>query len=256
MFSDIGLAFVFVFIIFYVTWRASNASRDTIKTELPANDEDDFLNDLVLPTSSSPDLASKILSRLVDATYHDPTLSYLPNSAIKDLVVQTAIEQELSKIEHSPGEIDRSKYQPERRSQLAEWVCKAAPRVFAITTQCDMEPSSLLLALMMFRRCGFDDSKLPLVDLSSPDMFPEKIWSPLKIDTFCKKQWMFLVPIFTRNNYDYDLKTECIFPFIPDGAVTTAGAFSRVYRISIHKDHHEYPEIKQVCTRTSSVDPN
>jgi hypothetical protein len=254
------LFLVFLCIIGYLVWgtiaRANQPIRpeNLINTEkkhtgtltLACESNDDDLDNLFPPENSGSDLVRTILGRFVTATFHDPNRAYLPENAIKELIVQAAIEQELAKIERYPTELT-ARWDRERRSQLATWIRNEAPKVFTIAIQCDFEPFYLLLAMFMFQRHGYTDDRLPMVD-NPPcqDTFPPRIWSDLKIDNFREKQWKCLVPVFAQKKYDYDLKAECIFPFTSDGAVPKDGAFSSVYRVTIHKDHHEYPEMQQV----------
>jgi hypothetical protein len=208
---------------------------------------DDVLDGLTSPEISGSDLVVTILGRVVKATFHDPNRVYLPENAIKELVDQAAIEQELDKIQRCPKE-QIVKWDRARRSQLATWIRTKAPKVFTITIQCGLEPFHLLLAMATFELRGFTDKKLPMVASSPPqDIFPPRIWDLLKIDNFKDRQWRCLAPVFAQNQYDYDLEAERIFPFTSDGAVPKDGAFSSVYRVTVHKDHHGYPDMQQVC---------
>jgi hypothetical protein len=253
MLAEIAQFFLSVFVVFYLVRGTIPRSSEPIraepsaKSEHAAHDEDDFLqdDDLFPPTSSGPDLAANILARYASATFHDPKRTYLPENAIKELIVQASIEQELAKIEHKPTK-GTIKYDRHYRSQLAGWVREEAPKIFGITIQCDLGAHHLLLAMMTFKRFKFNDKSLPLVDASPSDIFPEKLWTPTKLDNFLEKQWKYLVPVFKRSEYDYDLKAECIFPFTSDGVVPKDGAFSSVYRVAIHEHHHEFSEIQKV----------
>jgi hypothetical protein len=260
MFAHAALTLVVIVIGYLVRGNKARAIQPTRPETLITNKEeytealalasglsDDELEDLVPPKTSGPDLVGTILGRFVAATFHDPNRHYLPKNAIKEVIVQTAIEQELAKIERFPIQ-QTAKWDRERRSRLATWIRTKAPKVFAITIQCDFEPSHLLLAMAVFQKCGFTDEKLPIDDKPpSPHIFLRSIWNQLKIVNFRENQWKCLVPVFVQQEYGYDLKAQCIFPFTSDGAVPKDGAFSSVYRVTIHKDHHEYPEIQQVC---------
>ncbi|KAG9195323.1 hypothetical protein G6011_00444 [Alternaria panax] len=214
---------------------------------------EDDLDGLLPPEASGSDLVGTILGRFVTATFHDPNRAYLPENAIKELIVQAAIEQELEKIEVYSKE-HTARWDCGRRTQLATWIRTKAPKVFTIAIQCGFEPFPLLLAMATFRKCGFTDDKLPMVDSPPPqDVFHPHIWNLLKIDSFKERQWRCLVPVFAQRQYDYDLKAECIFPFTSDGAVPKDGAFSSVYRVTVHKDHHEYPEMQQVALKELKV---
>jgi hypothetical protein len=262
MLDNAALALVCLFIIRYVylvrgttartiqpTRPESLTNNEERHTEAPTpahKQEDDDLNSLILPEASGSDLGDAILNRFVIATFHDPDRVYLPENAIKELIVQGAIEQELAKIERCPTEYT-ARWNHERRSRLATWIRNNARKVFAIVIRCDFEPFPLLLAMVVFQKHEFTDERLPMVDkVPGQDIFPPGIWYRLKIDHFQENQWKFLAPVFIQQEYNYDLKPQCIFPFVSDGAIPKDGAFSSVYRVTIHKDHHEYPEIQQV----------
>jgi len=260
MFADTVLFYAFLFVIWYLVWGnkaraiqpnrpeslANNKEEHTEPLALAPGLSDDELQGLTQPNTSGSDLAEAILSQFATATFHDPNRDYLPENAIKELIVQRTIEQELDKIERSPKD-QTAKWNRERRSQLATWIRIKAPKVFAITIQCDFEPSHLLLAMAIFQKGGFTDEKLPIDDKPpSQHLFVPQIWNQLKIVNFRVNQWKCLAPVFIQQKYGYDLKAQCIFPFTSDGAQPKDGAFSSVYRVTIHKDHHEYPEIQQV----------
>lgn len=226
---------------------ANNQEKHIEAPTLAHELSDDDLDDYSLPAISGSDLVGTILGRCVLATFHDPDRQYLPENAIKEVVVQAAIEQELDKVEIYSKEF-AAKWNRRRRSELATWIRQKAPKLFVITIQCDFDPSRLLLAMAIFRKCRFTDKSLPVVDNpTSQDVFSSQVWSELKILNFRDNQWKCLAPVFVQRKYGYDLKAQCIFPFTSDGAVPKDGAFSSVYRVTIHKDHHEYPEIQQVC---------
>jgi len=227
--------------------QPENLANNKEQTDtLPPGLSDEELKGLVAPTTLGSDLVDTILDRFVAATFHDPNRQYLPENAIKEVLVQAAIEQELAKIERFPIE-QTAKWDRGRRSQLATWIRTKAPKVFAITIQCDFEPSHLLLAMAVFQTWGFTDERLPIDEKPpSQQIFLPQIWNQLKIVNFRENQWKCLAPVFVQQKYGYDLKAQCIFPFTSDGAQPKDGAFSSVYRVTIHKDHHEYPEIQQV----------
>jgi len=260
MFADTVLFYAFLLVVCYLVWgNKARAIQPNRPENLANNNEehpeaptlapglsDEELEGLIAPKTLGSNLVETILGRLAAATFHDPNRLYLPENAIKEVIVQTAIEQELAKIEKSPIE-QTAKWDRERRYQLATWIHTKAPKVFAITIQCDFEPSLLLLAMAIFQKWGFTDEKLPIDDKPpSQHVFLPRIWNPLKIVNFRENQWKCLAPVFIQQKYGYDLKAQCIFPFTSDGAQPKDGAFSSVYRVTIHKDHHEYPEIQQV----------
>ncbi|KAI4689686.1 uncharacterized protein J4E88_003041 [Alternaria novae-zelandiae] len=142
MFADTVLFYAFLFVIWYLVWGnkaraiqpnrpeslANNKEEHTEALALAPGLSDDELQGLTQPNTSGSDLAEAILSHFATATFHDPNRDYLPENAIKELIVQRAVEQELDKIERSPRD-QTAKWNRERRSQLATWIRIKAPKV-------------------------------------------------------------------------------------------------------------------------------
>ncbi|KAH8647682.1 hypothetical protein BX600DRAFT_518110 [Xylariales sp. PMI_506] len=81
-------------------------------------------------------------------------------------------------------------------------------------------------------------------------------WSQSKIHSFSDRQWMTLAPFFTKgerkNVCHYPLDDEVSLPFtlespkqsLPPKTEIFRGGFSRVYKVNIHPDHHNFNETK------------
>jgi hypothetical protein len=202
-------------------------------------------------------LADRIEEASILSDFHEPTRHYLPEPRIKELITQEAILVELdrfeaglqAKLQENEKRFERFKqYDHKYRCDLARWIYDSAPKLFAIVVQCDIGSFNLLLAMGTFRDHRFDDKKLPVLDPSKlTEIFPPKtVWSTVKLRDFYSKQWRLLVPVFSPNEYDYDLDADCIFPFKLLKTMHKAGAFSSVYRIQINEDHRLHENMGDV----------
>ena len=197
--------------------------------------------------SEEHDLVSDLLRAYSIATFHDTPIKYIPEDAIRTLVTRKAIERELSALERSPNK-NATKFSRdrERRSQLATWISTEARKLYAVALHCDLDAYSLLESMIAFRNHELNDDSLPFNSPLSTEIFSPRIWKPLKLETFYERQWKVKAPIFSPREYDYDLPAESIFPFTSHGAVPKDGAFSSVYRVTIHKAHNEHPRLNDV----------
>ncbi|KAF2849504.1 hypothetical protein T440DRAFT_398982, partial [Plenodomus tracheiphilus IPT5] len=232
-----------------------DACRPHHLTECQVDSEDDF-GDFLASSSQDHSLESAIIENSVAATFHDPVRKYLPERSIASIITKGAIEKEFMKIEPmSDNSLQR--YDKRYRAELATWTEANARKVFATMISCQLPANHLLLSMILCRRGNFQDRDLPL---EHPDNIPpptkifrDQIWTTGRLDAFHRCQWRFLAPVFIRNTYDYDLSADCIFPFSSDGAVNKDGAFSSVYRVSIHQDHQDHPGLHDVALKEVEV---
>ena len=247
---DVMIAFTVLLVIIasIVLWSKIWNPSGSLVTERLVKDKENDLDDLGLLKDAVPDesLAGKILDSFVAGTFQDSVRYYLPEKSIDRLITRIAIENELMKVD----------YDSESRSQLAVWIVDNARKIFAIAIQCDLEPQHLLLSMRLFRKYGFTDTRnLPIQPPEngtlSLEVFHPQIWTRLKLSNFYEKQWKFLAPVFFQDKYDYDLVADYIFPFTLIEAIPRDGAFSSVYRVSIHEDHRDHPGLQDVRTYLS-----
>ena len=79
------------------------------------------------------------------------------------------------------------------------------------------------------RRCGHDHAL---------DAFHDEPWDHLTLSDFYEKQWRFLAPVFTTDEFKvFHLSTNSIFPFVDLGTQRRSSLFSDVYEVKIHPDH-------------------
>jgi hypothetical protein len=71
--------------------------------------------------------------------------------------------------------------------------------------------------------------------------FDSQPWNRSKISSFYDAQWKFLAPVFSTTQPNYDLDPLSILPFTRKKPDYKEGAFSRVFRVCIHKAHYKDP---------------
>ncbi|KAF5008603.1 hypothetical protein FDECE_5137 [Fusarium decemcellulare] len=70
----------------------------------------------------------------------------------------------------------------------------------------------------------------------------ERLWTPSMISRFSENQWKFLAPVLSTKQPNYDLHLSSILPFTSKKDSHKQGAFSRVFKVKIHKGHYQDPE--------------
>jgi hypothetical protein len=186
-------------------------------------------------------LENRIVNSFVASNFDIPDRYYLTETSIFELITKKAVMEELSHNKLFQQRPDDAK------AAVIDWICNEAPKVFAITLQCNIDDEAMFPCMVMFKKHGFRDTNLPLASQEShPKAFPPKIWRN-RIREFLNKQWSCLVPKFTSKTYDYDLPENCILPFTSQSAGAKDGSFSFVRRIRVHEHHMEHEGIKDVC---------
>lgn len=195
-------------------------------------------------------LASSLIASFVPSNFHDPPRDYLPETRFMGLVTKERIEAELRKIEDMPVREGQKNFNRASREVLARWICEKAPKTFAIAVQCEPDPHHLLLSMALFKAGLFDDRNLPLPDplqlTPPPRVFHKKVWTSQKIHDFYNKQWHLLVPVFSPDQYSYNLLHSCIFPFTKEDVTPKVGAFGSVHKVRVHPDHQRRYSMQHV----------
>ncbi|KAI1736807.1 kinase-like domain-containing protein [Xylaria scruposa] len=65
-------------------------------------------------------------------------------------------------------------------------------------------------------------------------------WPPRTRYEFCDRQWLFLAPVFSENNYKTYVHRKCPLPFLPppeDPHEIKSSHHSKVYKVSVHPAH-------------------
>lgn len=210
--------------------------------------DDDFI------LSIEQSLADRIPDHLFASNFDGSDRSFLPEQQLRHLVTLDTIVSELDKFKEHLGMIQkhaqesrRQEYNPEFRQRLAVWIFHNAPRMFATMVHCNLNPLFLLLSMQKCHDLQFTDANLPL---SNPTVLPQgwnrSIWTEAKRQDFWDKQWRFFVPVFEPQRYQYDHQYNCIFPFIKSNEPPRIGAFSVVYKVTIHPDHQRHRGVDEV----------
>lgn len=213
------------------------------------NQEEDFL-------VTSEALVNAIPSLFCPSNFDGSDRDFLPEQSLVRVITPEAIAEELSKfteglhlIKEDSREGVRREYTTEFRQQLATWIWSNARRTFAAMVHCNLGPLHLLLSMQKCRDTNFDDHSLPLRDPSSlPNSWNRSIWTISKLRDFYDKQWRFLVPVFSPDDYNYNHQHMCIFPFTKMNVTPRVGAFSTVHKVGVHPDHQRHENMEIVST--------
>jgi hypothetical protein len=204
--------------------------------------------------------ADVVSRNFAKSTFDTQERSYLPETCIKGhpsnttvsgLITLASVEQEFKRASTYEG------YKLQGLDEVISWIVLAARRVFATTVQCHLNPENLVISMLDFYEADFDDTFLPIQDPRAPDAFSDRpprtaaflseIWTEQRHDEFFSLQWSCLAPVFVPDEYEYDLQSQCILPFIkvPE-VVARGGSFSSVFKVTVHQDHqrrHASPEV-------------
>ncbi|KAH7095139.1 heterokaryon incompatibility protein-domain-containing protein [Paraphoma chrysanthemicola] len=201
-------------------------------------------------------LADVIHKELTTSTFDTQERRYLPETCLKaHIVTNETVEEEL----HRAPQF--KKYPPQVRSAFVSWIVNAAPRVFAITVQCHLNPDYLLGSMLNFCKVEFADKALPIRDPKGTDLqsgrpprssaFEKKLWTDQRHDEFFDFQWSCLAPVFEPARYEYDLWSQHILPLKKALDIKErGGSFSKVFKVAVHPDH------QQRHSSLESPDPN
>ncbi|KAF2188522.1 hypothetical protein K469DRAFT_565361, partial [Zopfia rhizophila CBS 207.26] len=198
-------------------------------------------------------LALQILSSFESSTFDARPQDYLPENCFVELVTLEAIKEEL---EFDGLELKYPKLDKKWQETFLKWVLEKSKKVFAITIQCDRGPLDTLKTLHRFQKSQFEDARLPIDDprtlpQPTPDFDPN-LWDNFKLYNFYERQWKCLAPVFGPNKYDYNLSSECIFPFIKGGGMPKEGAFSSVHKVKIHPAHQKH-QLNEVAIKEIKI---
>ncbi|KAF5506317.1 Aurora/IPL1-related protein kinase 2 [Colletotrichum siamense] len=134
--------------------------------------------------------------------------------------------------------------------QLADYILKHARTIFAIAVMLALPGSELREGMRQGQEREMSDQHLPIdttywsgehVNSDGTSSFIEdyedEIWSPARIDLFCRAQWQFLAPVFSISKLNHDLSPHCVLPFTDKIQECRMGAFGQVSGYAIHPSH-------------------
>lgn len=178
-------------------------------------------------------------------------------------------------------EIDFDRLLPGASQDLITFVKGKARRVFliALLSVDDLSGPKLEMVAEHFQRNGMTDENLPVEDISKPgrcihpdsyircqcaecsracestcphtpalNSFHSKAWSRSSFQVFLYKQWIFLAPVFKKNNlqqFQKGLPRDTILPFTWKDPKPRSGHFSNVFHAKLHGAHQD--EYDLVC---------
>jgi len=205
-------------------------------------------------------LADVISRSFAISTFDTQERYYLPAPCIKGstslqgsegLVNKKVVERELVRAPKY------NSYAADTKAELVDWIVSDASKVFAITVQCHLDPVFFLKSMINFYNSEFDDASLPIDDPRAladgdprpprPEAFPADTWLDQRHDEFFQFQWTCLAPVFVKEEYEYDLRSQHILPF--KKAIDTnprSGSFSSVFKVTVHEHHQERHSASEV----------
>lgn len=230
-------------------------------------------------------LQNSIFAALVPVRNHLSDPGFLPKKQLCNLINPKSVFEELIKECSYIGVMQRK----DSFERIASQVCdetevdhgsrrkiKSFRKIFALLVL--LEVPSLI---SRFVKDDVSDLDLPLVkffgnqnvmELRRRDSFgrpsseplrcfKHEQWSPAKLRSFERDQWMMLAPFFSRGKCGdvkhYPLMDQHILPFITsedgqDEDVECAGGFGRVFMVRIHHEHHNFQEMFS-CNRGFAI---
>jgi hypothetical protein len=162
---------------------------------------------------------------------------FLPAGCLDRLLTKEAITTALEKC-------NTPLLQAVDMGKLVQFICDEARRVFSTLIWIGKEDQ-----IPVFFQAGFTDEMLPVVRSgrtlsSSKDKFSEKSKKafnhfendPRFITSFDDNQWIFLSPIFQRDQFEYGNLKQHRMPFM-EKTMIDGGQFGEVAKCVIHPDH-------------------
>jgi hypothetical protein len=168
---------------------------------------------------------------------------FLPHGCIDILITEYAVIKELG--------FSEEESRKESNIKLLSFILKDAKKIFAILLCAGFSNQSkdLRKAMTQFRKKSFGDASLPITSrtrhkvpfFGDDETEPQKPWDLVRTRNFCKEQWAFLAPVFSKERLDLELHSDDILPFIFKDDDVKSGAFGEVHRVTVHPSHQENP---------------
>ncbi|KAI8166087.1 kinase-like protein [Colletotrichum sp. SAR 10_70] len=223
---------------------------------------------ITLPELETGDLGTRLRAQAI-VHPHEEMGSFVPIEALKSLITQEAVVEELKRATGDETINDAS------LENIAEYVCRkhrlegseekytTGLKLFAILLLIE-KPETIT----NFIAEGLRDKDLPfklerkgggfqLLRKSAPF---DKIkafngWKHIEIETFERNQWSLLSPIFTKADkankvLNYPLEPKILLPFVESEERSLSnpqlGGYGTVFKVRIHPSHHSFdtPEFR------------
>jgi hypothetical protein len=200
-----------------------------------------------LRENQNKNLSDQIIDEYQKSKFDPDVKHFVPEGSVDRLVTLEAIIKELlEKDQLEPADLvleDGSV-----KKGIVDFAYGEAKKVFATTVVSGLRGNPLVRAMWQFKQIQFIDTSLPfLEENSSIDPFFSNTrgspWNKTRIHNFCREQWGFLAPVFSRQNFNVDLEARHILPFIERDDLKKEGAFAQVFRVEIHEAHQKDPAL-------------
>ena len=207
-------------------------------------------------------MADYLFNHKAESYFHGRPEEFWPENVIKSLRDENVVRRVLTKARDAPDE------------ELVRFIVDHATKLFAISATVFPQSSSRLRqAMEIFQKNQFRDKDLSaeikdgsfsldysallearlasLEDSEDDDEREDgsddddgkdkkKLWFMTDIRRFKEDQWKALVPTFSTDKLDYNFQMSTILPFLKmETNDDRKGAFSIVYKVSIHPSHYE-----------------
>ncbi|KAI0867701.1 hypothetical protein GGS24DRAFT_484809 [Hypoxylon argillaceum] len=170
--------------------------------------------------------------------------SFVPNGALEELITFDTITSTLAAVGLPAAEL----------LLLARAIVERGRRVFAILVFINQVRDIKTL----FKE-GFTDEMLPVAYQAEGDSWQVRSYTPNSdnldqgkvwvffqdwkkstIFSFCERQWMFLSPVFSKDQFKYFLHRDAILPFVSAKGQTKQSYFSMVFHVKVHAAHQRF----------------
>jgi hypothetical protein len=188
-----------------------------------------------------PSLCDTIKANMV--LQDEAKLRFIPATSLKSVIGKEEIAKALKGSQPSPDT---------DITTLVPFVCEEATRIFAMLAWNNAEN-----LIEQFYEHDFRDDLLPIGcntrDMNNFQAFSYKTggrspienhpfnytqWTERNLEHLCDDQWLFLSPVFTRNQFRYDFHESIRLPFVDRGFKSQKESFfSVVQEWRIHRDH-------------------
>lgn len=175
--------------------------------------------------------------------------SFVPNGALEELITFDTITSTLAAVGLPAAEL----------LLLARAIVERGRRVFAILVFINQVSDIKTL----FKE-GFTDEMLPVAYQAEGDSWQVRSyipnsdnldqgkvwvffqdWKKSTIFSFCERQWMFLSPVFSKDQFKYFLHRDAILPFVSAKGQTKQSYFSMVFHVKVHAAHQRFEPVSK-----------
>lgn len=204
--------------------------------------------------SESLRLSDRLRLHMKKSAFVKTPYEFLPQNILDSIITEATVRHAMAFTKSTPD-----------ARELIAYILVEAKRVFATAVYIGLEPDTLYETMVLFKNTSFSDKRLPLevmreeqltryviggrlhplLELEGRDQDDAKrIWTPLRVHDFSKKQFKFLAPIIRLGKRDHNFG-NLILPFVKKHAAQNEGSFGMVSQYKIHSHHFDIPS-KQV----------